>query len=58
MGGASEAVLEAGVQRNQGICRAIMDMCSGKLTGKPNERVLVIVGRAHVASLIQLLKAA
>ncbi|KAG1675141.1 hypothetical protein FOA52_003364 [Chlamydomonas sp. UWO 241] len=48
---------EASVQRERGMCHTIVDLCSGKLAGKPRKRVLVIVGRSHVAPLIELLKA-
>jgi hypothetical protein len=49
---------EATAQREWGMRRNIIDLCSGKLTGKPHKRVLAIVGREHVAPLIALLKAA
>jgi hypothetical protein len=49
---------EAYAQRERGMCCNIIDLCSGKLAGRPRKRVLAIVGRAHVASLIVLLKAA
>ncbi|KAG1681111.1 hypothetical protein FOA52_015553 [Chlamydomonas sp. UWO 241] len=49
---------EANAQRERGMCRTINDLCSGKLVGKPRKRVLAIVGKNHVAPLIELLKAA
>jgi hypothetical protein len=55
---------EANAQRERGMCRNIIDLCSGMLVVRkrkpviPRKRVLVIVGRAHVAPLIEMLKAA
>jgi hypothetical protein len=48
---------EALAQREWGMCRNIIDLCRGKLSGKPRKRVVAIVGRSHVARLIALLKA-
>jgi hypothetical protein len=48
---------EAHAQREWGMCRNIIDLCRGKLSGKPRKRVVAIVGRSHVARLIALLKA-
>jgi hypothetical protein len=55
---------EASAHRERGMCRNIIDLCSGKLIvrkRKPvrhSKRVVAIVGRGHVAPLIALLKAA
>ncbi|KAG1666363.1 hypothetical protein FOA52_007901 [Chlamydomonas sp. UWO 241] len=55
---------EANAQRERGMCRNIIHLCSGQLILSkrkpvtPRKRVLVIVGRAHVAPLIELLEAA
>jgi hypothetical protein len=54
----TKARLEDNAQRDRGMSRTIIDLCSGKLTGAPRKLVLVIVGRNHVAPLIELLKAA
>ncbi|KAG1666366.1 hypothetical protein FOA52_007904 [Chlamydomonas sp. UWO 241] len=48
---------EANAQRERGMCRSIIELCSGKLSVAPRKQVMVIVGRAHVAPLIQLLSA-
>jgi hypothetical protein len=52
-----QQIVDASAQRERGMCRTIVDLCSGKLAGKPRKRVLAIVGGAHVAPLIELLKA-
>ncbi|KAG1675134.1 hypothetical protein FOA52_003357 [Chlamydomonas sp. UWO 241] len=52
-----QTIVDATAQRERGMCRTIVDLCSGKLAGKPRKRVLAIVGGAHVAPLIELLKA-
>ncbi|KAG1672281.1 hypothetical protein FOA52_004295 [Chlamydomonas sp. UWO 241] len=53
-----KAEREANAQRERGMCRKIVDLCSGKLArGKPHTRVLAIVGAAHRAPLIEMLKA-
>jgi hypothetical protein len=53
--------LESSAQREQGMCLNMIDLCSGMLIcrgGPGPPRVLAIVGRAHVAPLIALLKVA
>jgi hypothetical protein len=47
---------EADAHRERGMCRTTIDLCSGKLAGKPRRHVLLMVGRFHVAPMIDLLQ--